>query len=91
MATRGADGAFAMVYVPEGRAVEVRLDRISGTAINAWRFDPRTGATVRLGTYPAGAIQRFAPPVRGELVDWVLVLDDASRNWPAPGSSPAEA
>lgn len=91
VATRGADGAFAMVYVPEGRAVEVRLDRISGTAINAWRFDPRTGATVRLGTYPAGAIQRFAPPVRGELVDWVLVLDDASRNWPAPGSSPAEA
>lgn len=91
VAVRGADGAYAMVYVPEGRAIEVRLDRISGTAVNAWRFDPRTGVAVRLGTYPPGAIQRFAPPVRGEAVDWVLVLDDASRNWPAPGSAAVEA
>jgi hypothetical protein len=28
----------------------------------------------------------FNPPDPGEMLDWVLVLDDASRNYPAPGT-----
>jgi hypothetical protein len=85
-AVRGAGGAYAMIYVPEGRPCQVRLDRLSGPAVNAWRFDPRTGAVVRLGTYPTAGYQTFVPPVRGEYIDWVLVLD-ASRGWPAPGAA----
>jgi len=27
-------------------------------------------------------------PDPGEMIDWVLVLDDASRNYPEPGARP---
>jgi hypothetical protein len=39
------------------------------------------------GTEPARAIQVFTPPSSGRGCDWVLVLDDASRKYPAPAES----
>ncbi len=91
VATREINGAYAMVYQPESRPFEVRLDRISGGAANVWRFDPRTGAAANLGTYPTTGVHRFCPPMRGERLDWIYVFDDASRNWPAPGGQRAAA
>lgn len=88
VATREASGAYAMVYQPESRAFDVRLDRISGDAVNVWRVDPRTGTTAGVGTFPTAGVQRFCPPMRGERLDWIYVFDDASREWPAPGQLP---
>jgi len=85
VAVREISGAYAMVYQPESRAFDVRLDRISGAAVNVWRIDPRSGAMAKLGTYPTKGVQRFCPPMRGERLDWVYVFDDASHDWSAPG------
>lgn len=41
-ATRGAACAFAYTYT--GRPFAVRLGAISGRQVQAWWFDPRTGA-----------------------------------------------
>jgi hypothetical protein len=30
--------------------------------------------------------QRFTPPDKGEMLDWVLVLDDSAKNCPPPGN-----
>jgi hypothetical protein len=85
VATRDTDRTFAMVYVPAGRPFSVRMDVIAGAKVKAWWFDPRSGRAVDAGTYGNSGDKAFTPPEAGELLDWVLVLDDAARNYPPPG------
>jgi hypothetical protein len=85
VATRDADGSYAMVYVPVGRNFSVRMDKITGNSVNAWWYDPRTGEATRIGTFPNQGNRSFQPPSKGESLDWILVLDDASKAFPPPG------
>jgi Protein of unknown function (DUF4038)/Putative collagen-binding domain of a collagenase len=87
VATRDAAGRYAMVYAPVGRPFSVRMSAISGARVKAWWFDPRTGAATAIGTFPNTGEREFTPPDEGEMIDWVLVLDDESRNYPPPGAS----
>ena len=89
VATRDADGSYAMVYAPAGRPFSVRMSAISGSRVKAWWFNPRTGAATAIGTFPNTGEREFMPPDKGEMIDWVLVLDDESRDYPAPGTSSA--
>lgn len=85
-ATRGADGGYAFVYLPTGRAVTVDLGALAGPTIAAWWFDPRTGVAEPLGERAGGGPVTFHPPTSGAGRDWVLVLDDAGRGFAAPGA-----
>lgn len=88
VATRDAAGSYAMVYAPVSRPFTVNLEKLSGTSVVAWWYNPRNGQAARIGVFPKAGQQRFSPPEEGEQLDWVLVLDDASRNYPAPGGKP---
>jgi hypothetical protein len=86
MATRG-DG-YVMVYTHYGDPVEVKLGPtvLSGSNVKAWWFRPTDGTGTFIGRYPNVGSRTFNPPgepARGN--DWVLVIDDAARDWPAPG------
>jgi hypothetical protein len=84
-ATRGSDYAF--IYSGQGRAFTANLGKISGERVNAWWFNPRNGAAEKLGTFDNKGTREFTPhPHSGFGTDMVLVLDDASKNHPAPGS-----
>jgi hypothetical protein len=85
-ATRDAEGSYAMVYAPVGRPFTVRMSKIAGPTVRAWWFNPRTGAAMAVGTFPNTGERTFTPPDPGEMIDWVLVLDDASRGFPPPGA-----
>jgi hypothetical protein len=86
-ATRDAEGSYALVYAPIGRPFTVRLSTIKGPKVNAWWFNPRTGeATAIPGDFTNEGEHTFTPPTPGEDLDWILVLDDASRHFPPPGS-----
>ena len=85
--TRDGAGSFAMVYVPLGKPFKVHMDRITGKSVKAWWFNPRTGESAEIGDFENSGEREFVPPGLGELLDWVLVLDDASKNYPPPGSS----
>ena len=87
-ATRDSEGSYAMVYAPIGRPFSVHLDSVKATRIKAWWFNPRTGSSTAAGDFAASGDRTFTPPEPGEMVDWVLVLDDAARNFPPPGRSP---
>jgi hypothetical protein len=87
VATRDADGTYAMVYAPVGRSFKVHMDRIKGGQVKAWWFNPRNGEATVIGEFPNTGECQFTPPNPGELLDWVLVLDDAAKNFPAPGKS----
>ena len=85
-ATRDETGTYAMVYAPVGRTFRVRMSSISGASVKAWWFDPRNGTAQAIGTFPNTGERAFTPPDAGEMIDWVLVLDDAAKGYPAPGT-----
>jgi hypothetical protein len=86
VATRDEAGTYAMVYAPIGRAFSVRMDVIKGGKVKAWWFNPRDGKATAIGEFENTGQRRFTPPDAGEMLDWVLVLDDAGRNYPPPGT-----
>ena len=85
VATRDSDRTYAMVYAPVGRPFSVHMNAVAAKAVKAWWFNPRDGSAQPAGTYPASGEREFVPPDRGELLDWVLVLDDAAKGYPPPG------
>jgi len=84
--TRDTERSYAMVYVPIGRTFAVRMDVIKGAKIRAWWYNPRNGQATAIGEFANTGQRQFTPPDKGEMLDWVLVLDDAARNYPAPGT-----
>lgn len=87
VATRDSLGSYAMVYAPLGRAFKVRMGKITGPKVQAWWFNPRTGTAAAIGQFPNTDDVEFVPPEKGELLDWILVLDDAAKEFPPPGES----
>jgi hypothetical protein len=83
IAARTRDGATVLVYVPARRNVTVDLRRVSGISTRAWWFNPRTAEALPAGEFPTMGSRSFDPPSAG---DWVMVLDNAALNLPAPGS-----
>jgi len=97
-ATVGQNGSWAMIYLTTGQPVQVNLDKMTGGKINAWWFYPRDEKTYdnngKQTDKPFNQFSRksknnsFNPPGNaGNEDDWILVLDDASKNYPLPGSS----
>jgi len=80
-ATRDESGSFAMVYAPVGRKFSVRMDKITGAKVKAWWFNPRDGSAKQIGEFSNTGEREFTPPDKGEMLDWVLVLDDAAKDF----------
>jgi hypothetical protein len=81
-ATRGADYAF--IYSSEGKPFTVLPGKIKGNILNAYWYNPRDGRTIDLEKINNTERKKFTPPSSGYGQDWVLVLDDASKNYPKP-------
>ena len=90
-ACRASDGSYAFIYTATGAKLEVRLvdriyEKLSGDSVKAYWYDPRLGTSAFVGEFPKTESRTFTPPSSGRGNDWVLVLDDAARNFPAPGT-----
>ena len=85
-ATRDTDGTYMMIYAPVGRKFTVNMKLLKGDKVNGWWFNPRNGKATKIGTFDNNMSERtFISPDKGEMIDWILVLDDASCKYPAPG------
>jgi hypothetical protein len=89
-ATRESEGRYALIYIPAGavtgeREIRVDLTSLAGDQVAAYWYDPRTGAHRHLGVTSKRAHMTFTLPQGGP--DWILVLDDISCGFPAPGSA----
>jgi hypothetical protein len=85
VATRDTEGTYALVYVPCARKFKVNMAVIRGGHVRAWWFNPRDGSAAEIGTYPNEGEREFAPPDASESLDWVLALDDVTKDYPPPG------
>ena len=86
-AARGADGSYAMVYLPQPRAVRINLEPLRGQRVRAWWFNPRNGQAHRLGEFARRGEREFVPPEgKSSEEDWVLVIDEVGKRYRAPGT-----
>jgi hypothetical protein len=86
-ATRGADGSYAFVFDGSGRPFALRVGELTGSKLTAWWYSPRDGTATPIGAIDKADSQQFTPPSKGEDNDWVLVLDDAAKDYPPPGEA----
>jgi hypothetical protein len=80
--TRGRDYAF--FYSIKGKPFTVIMGKISGEKVVAAWYDPKNGKSKPIGSFENRGQQKFTPPSEGYGSDWVLILDDASRNYGQP-------
>ena len=83
VATRGE--GYAMVYFPTGWDANIQLEKLGAKVINAWWFNPRNGETNHIGQMKGEGTKLFSTPTKGRSNDWVLILDDTSKQFKAPG------
>jgi hypothetical protein len=84
VATKG-DG-YIMVYTPLGDEIILYGNMLPATSYKAWWFDPRSGKSQFAGNMEKKPVLHFMSPSRGPGFDWILVLDEAGRNFLPPGS-----
>jgi hypothetical protein len=82
-ATRGNDYLF--VYSAQGKPFTLNMGKISGREVTTFWYDPRTGQTKDGGRFANNGQKVFTPPGSGYGQDWVLIADDASKNYSRPG------
>lgn len=85
-ALRATDGETVILYLPGGTLdPTVVMGQVSGGEAKAWWFNPRTGGQALISTYRTASGNGTFPLPDGN--DWVLVLDDATQNLAAPGTT----
>lgn len=86
-AARG-DG-FILIYNPYGKTFDINLDKISGKRLNCYWYNPREGTSLYIGKFNPGKtpVTFNAPGEDARGNDWVLVIDDASKKYPIPGTA----
>jgi hypothetical protein len=81
-AARANDGSSVIVYTPLQKTLTLDMSKVGGATARAWWFDPATGTATLIGDFTNSGSRAFTPPTAQ---DWVLVVDNATLNLPAPG------
>jgi len=79
------DATYLMAYFPRHQSVTLNTGRIGAASVNVSWFNPRNGEVTPVGKRPNTSPMEFEPPTQVADEDWVLVLDDASKNFPLSG------
>lgn len=85
----GKDATYIMAYFAYTGIPTIKTHVIASDSLRAWWFNPRNGSSILIGEYRNTGI--FSVPWAGRIrehqggPDWVLVIDDASKNYAAPG------
>lgn len=87
------DASYILAYTPTAKMLNINTSVIPGKKIKVWWYDPREGTAHPLGEYENKGT--FGPswnqrPWLYKGPDWVLVIDDASEKYPAPGEKLAQ-
>lgn len=83
-ATMDTDRTYLMVYAPVGRKFEVNTTVINGKKLTGWWYNPRNGQSKKIGSIEHAERVSFISPNPGEELDWVLIIDDASKGYKRP-------
>ncbi|RYZ59115.1 MAG: DUF4038 domain-containing protein, partial [Chitinophagaceae bacterium] len=77
------DGDYMLVYLSYGNKITLNTKTIKGSQLKAWWFNPRDGSVQALPAFANTGLQTFVPHSVGRGSDWLLVIEDAAKNYPA--------
>jgi len=80
------DATYIMAFFPRPRRVTLDVGVIAAPKIRGWWFDPRAGQAELFGEFANDRLMDFQPPTEAEGEDWILVLDDAAKDYGPPGT-----
>ena len=75
-------GKFA-IYIPLGKAITIGTSNFHKQIV-AWWFNPKDASIQKIGAIENKGSMEFITPTVGVGNDWVLVIDDAIKKYPAP-------
>lgn len=84
-AFRDSLNRYMMIYIPIGKTVKINISIIPSKKIKVWWFNPQNKTVIDLGSIHNDHQVNFATPTTGKGNDWVLVIDDPSKKYQAPG------
>lgn len=84
VASVSRDKDFMVIYIPYGTKTSVNTSVITGKRLAAWWFNPRDGRTIAMSPFDNPGKKEFTPSSMGRGSDWVLIIDDASKNYSNP-------
>ncbi|MCK5215238.1 MAG: glycoside hydrolase family 140 protein [Candidatus Omnitrophica bacterium] len=67
------DKSFGLIYVPNGKKIEVNTLVLKGKNVQAFWFNPRDGKRALIKTFSEKGAQEFLPPSQSQ--DWLLILE----------------
>ena len=79
---------YALVYIPTGKKIYIDLAKFPPKSVKPSWFNPRNGEITPMPPFEnTGKVREFDPPGEEKRAnDYVLILDDAAKNYLAPGS-----
>lgn len=83
VATRGIN--YVMVYIPTGKEANLDLTQCGWPKAKAWWYNCQTGKSEKIGLIDTNQTKSFLTPTKGRGNDWVLMLDNTSAKFKAPG------
>ncbi len=86
VAAISTDKDLLMVYIPTGKKTQLNTSLLPALILRGWWFNPRDGHCISLGEFSNTGQLEFIPTSVGRGSDWVLVLDDAAKNWKEPNA-----
>ncbi len=78
------DASYAIIYSPSGSPFTVNQDAIQANRLKSIWFDPRYGISHAVHSGNTFGIQTYTPPTSGRGNDWILILEDAEKQFPLP-------
>ena len=75
-----------MIYLPVGKTITLNTSYMTCIEVTAWWYNPKDGGVQKTGKLKRTNQMNFTSPTTGIENDWVLVIDDATKNYKEPGS-----
>ena len=86
-AAHGKEGSFAIIYTSFGNPIHIKMEKLKAVMIRGYWFNPREGNSIAIAAFKnTQKVKAFVPPSSGIMTDWILVLDDQSKNYPDPAT-----
>jgi len=80
-------GGFLIAYLSYGRETTISTQKLNAIKLAGWLFNPRDGRSISLGSFENTGSKIIKPHSEGRGGDWVVIIEDANKNYINPGLS----